>query len=62
MTPALFPELDDDRAAADAARIVAPEEPENPDDGLDPGPDDLLQRRLPDAGWVRLTENPTPNL
>ena len=64
MTPALFPELDDDRAAEDAARraTFAPDEPESPDEGLDQGPDRMLQARLPGAGFVRLVENPTPTL
>jgi hypothetical protein len=54
--PCLFPELDEDR-------IRRGHEPENrgdPDLGLDRGPDQLLQRRLPSAGFVRLVENPTP--
>ena len=59
MTPCLFPELDEDRRAR--AAVPSPE-PEDPDDGLDPGPDRLLQARLPGAGFVRLIENPTPTL
>jgi hypothetical protein len=84
MTPALFPELDDDRAA-EAARLAAQraewdaigaqvhaeaeadylawkaaQPPDDPDLDMDPGPDRLLQARLPSAGWVRLVENPTP--
>ena len=59
MTPTLFPELDEDRRARAAVPSL---EPENPDEGLDVGPDDLLQARLPGAGFVRLVENPTPTL
>jgi hypothetical protein len=33
---------------------------QNPDEGLDRGPDRGWQRRLPNAGFVRLVENPTP--
>lgn len=60
MTPALFPELDEDRAAFEALSADLPTEPENPDEGLDQGPDRMLQARLPGAGFVRLVENPTP--
>lgn len=60
MTPALFPELDEDRAAFDGSPL--PVRDDDPDRGLDRGPDRLLQRRLPGAGFVRLMENPTPLL
>lgn len=58
MTPALFPEIDEDRAASDGSPLPALDD--DPDRGLDRGPDRLLQRRLPGAGFVRLEERPTP--
>lgn len=57
MTPCLFPELDEDRRAR--AAVPSPEAAD-PDEGLDLGPDRMLQARLPGAGFVRLVENPTP--
>ena len=55
----LFPELDEDRQARNTPPDL-PEDQADPDLGLDRGPDRLLQRRLPSAGFVRLVENPTP--
>lgn len=56
---ALFPELEPPDAAEPPE---APAEPRDPDLGFDTGPDRLLQRRLPAAGWVRLVEYETPTL
>jgi hypothetical protein len=63
---ALFVELDEDRDRADAEREAVETGPieewpvADPDLVLDRGPSKLWQRRIPGAGWVRDTENPTP--